>query len=254
MKSREFGTWPLNVFGSKGKKRYDEYNRSFKKERPEQPKEYASTEIEEYYRVPAQKDVSGNPYEQYGKKSESKKKNDAKSLKRQLLIRQAVGILVGSVVIVTSYQTVTSQQQQNSPDQPAIVQPGGEGSGDPFDPSNPDKSGISVEWIWSEDNQTAVLKLKDSKGNEKEIPATVSVSEKEATCEEEGVKTYTATAEYGEKNYSDTHTEKTSEALGHIYEGGGDIAIGDGQPVEVTGICPRCHQEITFKIGATEND
>ena len=95
MKSREYGTWqPRNVFGPERQKLYDEHNRFLKKERAPQPKEYASAGIDEYYRVPEMKDMTGNPYEQnkdvLSGKSQKGTKNAGAS-RRQLMLRQVAG-------------------------------------------------------------------------------------------------------------------------------------------------------------------
>ena len=156
MKSREFGTWrPRNGLGAERQHLYDQYNRSFKKERPEQAKEYACSDIEEYYRVPETKDMSGNPFEQNGKvKQGPADKIKKKSRARQNLLRQAVGVLVGSVVIVSSYQTMSARQ--NLPDNQEAVETS-DVSGD--------TAALLPSFSWSDDLQTVVLTLSDDSGN-----------------------------------------------------------------------------------------
>ena len=222
MKSREYGTWPpRNALGAERQRLYDAYNRSLKKERPEQPNEYASSDVDEYYRVPETKDVSGYTYGQPEKTlpGQSKRKNGAKANKSQFLLRQVVGVLVGSVVIATTYQAMA--QHPN--------------------------------WNWSEDNRSVVLEILD--GNDdivKELPVVISVSEIAATCKTEGHKTYTATAEDEDNKYSDTRSE-VLPALGHAFDGGTETVLENGQTA-LTFECTRCHEQFTIATSMTEND
>jgi len=270
MKSREFGTWPpRNALGADRQHLYDEYNRAFKKERPPQPKEYASSDIEEYYRVPEMKDVSGNPYEQnreaLSKRSDRDK--NANAAKRNLALRQVVGLLVGSVIVVTTYQTMAAQRQ-TPPEQPAIVEtdapsdtPSGP-SGAPSDPTvmptEPTElteaaSALLPSWTWSEDRQTVVVELFDADGNLIEtLPAEVSISEEAATCNREGLRTYTATVESEDSTYTDTQTEAIPP-LGHAFDNGRATILENGQTAMVF-TCTRCHEQFTIATSFTEND
>lgn len=243
MKSREFGTWPpRNGLGASRQKLYDEYNLSFKKERPPQPREYASSDVEEYYRVPETKDVSGNPYEQNSDvlSSQSNRTRSASAAKRQLMLRQVAGLLVGSVVIATTYQAMAERQPVSDP--PAVVQ-------------TEEQEPISLfpSWNWSDDKQTVILELCDADGKLiKEIPATVGVSEMAATCNQEGSKTYTATAEDGDNQYSDSQSE-TLPPLGHAFDEGKVTVLENGQTA-ITFECTRCHEQFTIATSMTEND
>ena len=254
MKSREFGAWPpRNIFGAQRQKLYDEYNRALKKERPEQPKEYASSGVEEYYRVPEMKDVSGNPYEQNsGVVSErSKKSRKSKPMQRQLLLRQVAGVLVGSVIVVTTYQAMA--EQKAPPDIPAIVETTEDNTKTTPDPTDAAQVSLFPNWQWSEDNQTVILELFDTNGNlVKELPAVVSVSETAAACNKEGLKTYTAAVEDEDKTYSDTRTEPLPP-LGHAFTDGKEVVLENGQTA-VTFECDRCHEQFTITISMTENE
>ena len=265
MKSREYGTWPpRNGLGPERQKLYDEFNRAFKKERPPQPKEYASSEIEEYYRVPEMKDMSGNPYERNdtAKSGQSKQSKNTQRL-RQNILRQVIGVLVGSVIIVTTYQTMAERQRVSAA--PAIVEtedqtpdtPSGAEltPGAPSGAEQTENEPVTLfpTWNWSEDKQTVVLMLSDINGNLiKEITATVSVSEIAATCNKEGRKTYTATAKDEDNQYSDTQSE-TLPPLGHDFGDGQVIVLENGQTA-MSFECTRCHEHFTIQTSMTEND
>jgi lactocepin len=70
-------------------------------------------------------------------------------------------------------------------------------------------------WTWTEDFTAAAAFTCERCKDEQVVQAAVtSEITTEATCEEPGVKTYTATAEFEGETYTDTKTE-TLEALGH---------------------------------------
>ena len=127
MKSREYGTWPpRNGLNPERQKLYDPYNRALKGEPYLHVDEYAGMDVEEYYRVPAQKDVSGNPYEQNRESmsGQSKKPDNAKQMRRMNMIRQVAFMVAGSVIITTSYTAAIQRQQEPKPDlPPASVEP-----------------------------------------------------------------------------------------------------------------------------------
>ena len=256
MKSREYGTWPpRNVWGPDRQKLYDEHNRSFKRERSPQPNEYASTDIEEYYRVPETKDMSGNPYEKNGsaRSSQSQRTKNTRQL-QQRVMQQVVGVLAGSVVIVSSYQAMAAERQI-VPEPPAVVQTEDQTPDTPQVPEQIETEPVklSPSWIWSDDKQTVTLELSDADGNKiKEISATVSVSETAATCNKEGLKTYIATAEDEDDQYSDSQSEPIPP-LGHSFDGGKETVLENGQTA-MTFECTRCHEQFTIQTSMTEND
>lgn len=252
MKSREYGTWrPKNALGVERQKLYDPYNRFLKKERNERAKEYACSDVEEYYHVPATKDVSGNPYEEDEKaKQQGKSKNvdKARSMRQQLL-RQVMGVLVGSVIVVTTYQTMDAKRQAAA-ETPAVVESteaGDHGSDDTG------KVSLSANWIWADDNSTVTVMISDENGNlVKELSVPVAISEEAATCNKEGLKTYTATVEEDGNTFSDSRTE-VLQPLGHDF-GEGVESDGDNGETLVTFECSRCHEHFTFTTSMTEND
>ena len=252
MKSREFGTWPpRNVFGPERQKLYDEHNRFLKKERGPRANEYASFNIDEYYRVPEMKDMSGNPYKQNSDVTlnRSERKKDAKAMRRQHMLRQVAGVLAGSVVVVTSYQAIV-ERQKPVPEPPAAVQPS---ENNPETPTDVEPVILFPSWEWSDDNETAVLELSDGAGNiVKEIEAYIEVIQDDPTCNSEGLKTYTATVEDDGESYSDTRSEPLPP-LGHAFGEGKETVLENGQTA-MTFECTRCHEEFTVATSMTEND
>ena len=169
------------------------------------------------------------------------------------MLRQVVGVLVGSVIIVTTYQAMA--ERQNVPDSPAVVQAENQTPDTPSkqDQTNPEPIQLVPNWKWSDDKQTVILELSDLNGNLiKEITATVSVSETAATCNQEGQKTYTATVEDEDKQYSDSQSE-TLPPLGHTFDGGKETVLENGKTVIVFE-CTRCHEQFTFEMSMTEID
>ena len=240
MEIKEFGKWsPYNVSGDDPRYAADEFNRSFIKERFDCPGEFENSDFSEYYQVPKMNETS------YGKKDSSAQSDKARKQKqqrqlRQNMIRQVVVMAAGSVVITTSYQAAVQRQQA----QAAEVQPAGQ--------SESASTSLTANWKWSDDYETVTLELLDKNGNViEEIPAKVSVLEEAATCNKEGTKTYTATAENKKKTYSDTKTEPIAP-LGHDMEAGKLTVSEDGRSAEYE--CPRCHETFTLSSSATEND
>ncbi len=111
----------------------------------------------------------------------------------------------------------------------------------------------SPKWVWSSDKKTVTLELYNSDGKlVHEIPATVSVTTKDATCTKEGLTTYTATAQYDGKTYSDTATE-TLDALGHSFDDGKEVTQSDGKTAMIFE-CERCHEQFKIANNLSEND
>ena len=268
MKTREFGTWqPRNVFGPERQKLYDEYNRRFKKERNAQPMEFASSDVEEYYRVPESKDMSEYQGQQREKTSQGKRKNDSHSMQRTML-RQAVGMLAGATVVVTTYQTVVANQPAEAPPAPPQqsenVTPGDDTRPNPpVDSAEPDvlpdheeeaaEPVLTPSWAWSEDGKTATLVLTDEEGNvAKRITATITEEEDYASCTRDGLITRTALVLDGEDAYTDVQTEEVP-AKGHDLDEGVESHSDNGETT-VTFTCRRCRQEFVFVTSATENE
>ena len=242
MDINEFGKWsPYNVSGDDPRYSVDEFNRSFIKERFDCPGEFENSDFEEYYRVPRMNETAYGKREDPAQSDKNKKQKQQRQL-RQNMIRQVVVMAAGSVVITTSYQAAVERQRA----QAETVSPAQQSD------SASAATGLTANWEWSEDYETVTLELLDKDGNVIEtIPAKVSVSEEAATCNKEGEKTYTATAESEKKTYSDSKTEPIAP-LGHDTENGKLTVSEDGRTA--TYECPRCHETVTVTTTATENE
>ena len=128
MKAKEFGARPpYNDFKSGQRYSANGYNKSFKKERFPKAQEYANRNLDEYHRFEETKDFTK---EQDVRQSDAKqqssqsKKTDNANKMRQRVLQQAVGIVVGSTVVVTSYQARLEEQakQQDSEPNVAVVE------------------------------------------------------------------------------------------------------------------------------------
>ena len=119
MKAKEFGAWPpYNDF--KGGQRYSAngYNKSFKKERFPKAQEYANRDLDEYHRYEETKDLTKGQNEQQSNQS---RKTENKDKQRLRMLQQVVGIVVGSTVVVTSYQAQVERREQEKATQPVAV-------------------------------------------------------------------------------------------------------------------------------------
>ena len=238
MKLKEFGSWsPYNKDNPKYNP--DEYNRSFIKERFECPQEYEGSDFDEYYSVPSMSDSLN-----FEQTSEKKSKDRSRQM-RQNMIQRVVCLAAGSVVITTSYQSVIRQQQQPAnPDVPSYSQ---------TEKAEEDHLELRPNWVWSDDFSAVVLELSDKNGNIiAQINADISILEEPATCNKEGVRTYTAKADYENETYSDEKSEQILP-LGHDFGEGEEVVLGNGNTA-ITFECKRCHEQFTFKTSMTEND
>ena len=245
MNKKEYGSWsPFNKDNPKYSP--DEYNRSFIKERFEPAGEYDGSDFDEYYQPPKMADSYNYNSDKKEKESDKKGKNKNSQKLRQNLLGRVVCLAAGSVVVATSYQSVINQQATP----PAIVPPYSQSQDVPAE-DEPIK--LSTNWNWSDDYQTVILELCDADGNIiKEITATVSISDAEATCNKEGERTYTATAEDGDNTYSDTKTEPLAP-LGHDFGEGKETALENGETA-ITFECNRCHEQFTIGTSMAETD
>ena len=236
MNLKEYGKWsPYN----KDNPKYDpdEYNRSFIKERYEPPTQQESSDYDEYYQPPGMTEAFN--FERKQSTKSEKKNKDTRRL-RTNMIRQVVTLAAGSVVITSSYTAVMQQKQALQQAVPSYTQ-------------TQETVEMQPNWKWSDDKQTVILELRDADGNIiKDITATVSFSDVEATCNKEGERTYTATAEDEGKQYSDTQTE-TLPPLGHAFDDGKEVVLSNNQQA-LTFECTRCHEQFTIQTSIKEND
>lgn len=277
MKAREYGAYPTRNVQSGGQMpSYDEFNREYKKVRYSSAQEYACRNIKEYNHYPEYKDLTADDDNrdqqisvtgaalQYG--TAARAVNSV--IKRRRIAQQVVCLIAGSTIIVSAYQAMMNQPQPEPAPLPAIVDTDDRTDDTDIDDIIPDEETTIPEaettttaaaatytpkWVWSSDRKTVTLKLYDSNGKlVHEIPAKVSVTTKDATCTKEGLKTYTATAEYDGKTYSDTTTE-TLDALGHSFDDGKEVTQDDGSTAMVFE-CERCHEQFKIANSMSEND
>jgi len=206
-------------------------------------------------------------------------------IKRRRIAQQLVCIIAGSTIIVSAYQAMMNQPQPEPAPLPAVVDTDDRTDDTDIDDIIPDEETTvpaeettvptgntttaastaasttastaavtyTPKWVWSSDKKTVTLELYDSNGKlVHEVPAKVSVTTKAATCTKEGLKTYTATAEYDGKTYSDTTTE-TLDALGHSFDDGKEVTQSNGKTAMVFE-CKRCHEQFKIANSMSEND
>ena len=149
--------------------------------------------------------------------------------------------LVGAAVVSVSYTSAVAKraQKQVEDTSTSITQ------------SIEEKAVYVASWEWGEDNESAVLTLRDSSGNiVAEIPATITTSEEAAKCTTPGKMTYTATAEYEGETYTDTR-DKELPALGHDFDDGTNTTLDNGETA-VDFECNRCGEHFVVQNSLTE--
>ena len=255
MRTKGFGAWPpKNILSGGQQAPRDPFNKAQKgSERAPRAEEYASAGIEQYHHY--DQFISAEEFAERQRQKQSSGSKDNTRSARQRVLSRVVGVVVGSVVVVTTYQSMAQrqEQQQKPADVPAVVQPSEDVPVTPPETDVVVSARLSPEWTWSEDKRSVTVALSDADGNlVTELPASVSVSEEAATCTKEGLRTFTATVEYEDNEYSDTQTEPI-EPLGHDFGEGKEIILENGQRA-MTFTCARCHEEFTFTISMTEND
>ena len=116
--------------------------------------------------------------------------------------------------------------------------------------ANPTPVVAEAKIDWGTEESGATFSLWDKDGNLiKEITAVVVTTQIDPTCTKEGTITYTATAEDGDKTYSDTRTE-TIAPTGHSF-GEGHLTESDGQ-LTIEYECAHCHEKFTVTTSVDE--
>ncbi|MBR4241374.1 MAG: hypothetical protein IKI34_00600 [Eubacterium sp.] len=263
MRAKEYGARPSrNVFSGGQQFSYDEFNREYKKVRYKSAEEYACRNVKEYHHYPEYKDLTSDDdsKNQYGAAAGgavigSALRTAGSAMKRRRMFQQVICIIAGSTIIVSTYQAMMKQQAQASPlpTPSSVVQ-----ETDKPVPTIPDEETelpqvASVEWEWNEDFTEVHLILYNSERFVIfETPAEISVSVQEPTCNKEGVKTYTAGAEYEGESYTDSKTEAI-QPLGHSFDKGKDIVLDSGQSAKEFE-CARCHEHFRVATSSSEID
>lgn len=157
--------------------------------------------------------------------------NAAQSVARNL-IPKVVLVVAGSVVVVTSYQTIKEHEAAKANPTPVVAE---------------------AKIDWGTEESGATFSLWDKDGNLiKEITAVVVTDEVDATCTKEGKITYTATAEDDGKTYSDTRTE-TIAPTGHSFGEGKEIISENGDHT-IEFECSECHEKFTITTSVEEDE
>lgn len=231
MKSREFGAWPpWNVRPGGRTNSGDEYNSYFKKERAKAAPEYASRTYQEYHTQSEQKDTQTQQPQQPKLWDSHSSKTD-KLKKRSKVLRQVVGLVVGSVIIVTTYQT---QVEARTQERKASVVP----------------EGAAVSWNWDTDDGVPSMSFFDEDGNEHSLPAQLSETEQPASCTEDGLRTSTATVIDGSgAEFRDTQTQLLP-ATGHQFPEEGE----ETEPGTVRYRCTACGEALEISYDVVEEE
>ncbi|MCR5608528.1 MAG: hypothetical protein K6G26_05645 [Lachnospiraceae bacterium] len=170
----------------------------------------------------------------------------AKNIKKQLL-KQVIGMVMGSVIVVNSYITMTDARKAEAKDRSANA-----GTNVDFNDTGDnaeENSGISIQWKWSDDYKKADMIINKDSGTE-EIAAKITAKVKEATCVKTGEIIYTAKAEYDGKSYTDKKME-ILEATGHSFGEGKTISNEDGSII-MDYECNNCHKHFSIDISVEE--
>lgn len=222
MKVKEREAWVSKNVGKGGKRpSYDEFNKSFKGcERNPRAKEYASQGIKGYHHYNERAEVV---YEEDDddKKPEEKKRNQSTSNIVKNIVSKFAAAIAGTAVLVATYTTMTVVDSQN--------------------------------WLWSDDMQSVSVELVRSDGNIlRELPATITITQDDPTCNQTGLKTYTATAEDEDETiYTDVRYE-TLSPLGHKHFVASETS--ENGHVTIVYECSRCHEQFIVTMDIDEND
>lgn len=245
--ANEYKRWFVRNDLHTWRRKTDAYKRPFT-ERYQRPSEYTPS-VEEYRHYPAMNSIVSEQEDRNEefKQDEASKRSDnakrqsgtAKSAGRNAgnivknIVGKVVAVVGGGAIIISSYQTMAAKNA--APVVPIVEK-------------------VEADWAaWDMSDFTFTIKLKDADGNViKEIPAKITLTEVPATCTEAGSKTYTATANDGVNEYSDSHTD-TLAPTGHKFDGGKVKTDENGNSVIVYE-CSECHEKFEVSAGATEND
>lgn len=240
MRAKGFEEWLSRNVGKGGERpSYDPFNKAKKgSERYPEAEEYANKGVQEFHRYSERREENVDDDDR--KQNESSQSDSARKSKNskstrspsQLvrnMVARVVTVAVGAVITVTGYQTIQANEAKNTP-APIVAQ---------------------TSWTWSEDFKTVSAKFLDGNGNLiKEVPATVSELQTEATCNTDGSITYTAVVEEDGKTFSDTKST-VLKATGHDWDDGRLIVLDNGETVMIFE-CGNCHEEFTVSIGLDE--
>ena len=127
MRGKDYGNWSAWNESPGGKHNSpDPFNKAFKgAERQFNAKEYAMSGTEEYHHYEATQDtrtMDSDDQQQQQQSDRNNKSDQMKSQARRNLIKQVVGMVAGSTIIVSAYQArVESRSQKQLPAEPPAV-------------------------------------------------------------------------------------------------------------------------------------
>lgn len=248
MRVRGYGVRPPNHGYSGQHHSGDAYNRDYKKVRYTRAEEYATRDVQEYHHYPDQKDLTKDDDDKrLDEAQEKSQKQKNKSKSRIQNIQSVMVALAGAAVITVSYQSAMAKKAAQQTDDP------GNSVSDTVETGKDTEAeaAVTVKWEWSEDFESASLIVMDSEGKEiTKLDATVTKQEDAAGCTTVGKMTYTATAQYDSKDYTDTR-EKELPALGHTFDDGTEVTLENGQTA-VDFECTRCGEHFTVQNSLDE--
>ena len=243
--ANEYKAWYRRNDPQNAREGWDAYNRPFG-ERYERPSEYQDVRGDAYHHFPERYDITADQDKKRVQPDEEKQQDTSRQAQRartaragQTAVKSAVqsiagtcvAAVVGAVVLVGGYQAIEAEKAAETA--AAIVE--------------------TVDWAWSEDNQSVLVALYDEEGTIlTELPAEVTITTVDATCTVDGYKTYTAIVVYNQTTYTDIHTQPLP-AIGHTFDEGKVVITENGPPV-VEYECIHCHEKFTVSATIDEND
>lgn len=259
MNVKGFGAWPSRNDFQGGQRplgdpfnkalKGDPFNEAYKKAYPPGA-EYASFGMDEYHHYPEQQDLTADQEDRDQSAEQKRKEQKAKKAKmrRMRMMQQVVCLAAGSVVLVSAYEaSVNSYAQQPEDPSQSIVEPV-----TPTEPGIPVGPDSLASWQWSEDNTEASFVITDLNGKViAEISATVTEVEVPAGCTTEGQTTYTASAQWDSKTFTDSRDGAVLPALGHAFDSGTEVTLDEGQTA-MDYTCTRCGEHFVIVTSVVE--
>ena len=232
---------PRNVI--RGSSRGDQFNTAHKKERHDEPPQFHSREVEEKKRFSETRDARSDCSDA-GSRGNKKGKDGNKAAQNltNAIVRQAVVMVAGAVIVTNSYQAAVEKRELERLNTAAAAAE--EIWLDEEALEDVDSEALAeAMWIWAEDNSTASFFI-PGVGN---AEAVVTVTEEPAGCTTEGLRTYTASVVVNGTTYTDVITE-VIPAAGHSFGEAQTETDADGN-ITILYHCSGCDQ--VFEVGFT---
>ena len=254
MRSGQFNNRkPRNAVGAGRRSSGNEFNTSSKMERHPEPPQYPTSQVDERKRYSESRDARPKRDESRSQSSSSSRSDSSSSSRSskssrssnasrsrnlsqnmtQGLVRSAVGMMAGAVIVTNSYQTAVEQREIER------VQTLQSAEISELMSSSDWPNGA---WTWSEDYTVVTLSLPGFD----DLVADVTEDVVPPNCTEEGTTTYTATVTVKEHTLTDTRVETSGEPTGHSF---GEPESVDGKTVFH---CTVCDEEFEIAHGITK--